>query len=195
MNKSKYPVRKLAICGLARSGKDSAADYLVEKYEFTKFAFADDMKRLLHDLFPAIPQIPKPRRAYQIFGEGLRNLDLPGASDVWIDACLSKVNTHVWWHSEVDDRGANVVITDLRLPTEYARLKDEGFTIIRVTASLAERVKRAEIAGDAFEMADLEHKTESYVDGFDCEYDVENDGSLDDLKAKVDVIVADLSKN
>jgi dephospho-CoA kinase len=186
---SKYPIRKIAICGRARSGKDTVANYLEETYAFTKFAFADDMKQLLHKLFPHISDQPKPRRAYQVFGEGLRNLDLPGADHVWIDACMRKVNAHLWWHSEVDNRGANVVITDLRMQLELDYLRANGFTLIRVTAPDEDRIWRAKLSGDDFNEADLEHETESHIDGFAVDYTIENSGTIDDLKRKVDEIM------
>lgn len=186
---STYPIRKLAICGRIRSGKDTAASYLEEKYGFTKFAFADDMKRLLHELFPHIPSDPKPRRAYQVFGEGLRHLDLPDANLVWINACMRKVNTHIWWHSEVDNRGANVVITDLRTELEYDHLRANGFTLIRVTAPDDVRIARAIEANDDFTVHDLTHETEREIDGFEVDAEIINDGSVDELKRKIDEIL------
>jgi dephospho-CoA kinase len=190
LDMSKYPVRKIAICGRARSGKDTVANYLEENYAFTKFAFADDMKQLLHKLFPHISDRPKPRRAYQVFGEGLRNLDLPGAEHVWIDACMRKVNAHIWWHSEVDNRGANVVITDLRMQLEYDYLRANGFTIIRVNSPEENRMTRAKLSGDDFTSTDLEHTTELDIEGFLVDAEIVNDGSLDDLKAQIDGLMA-----
>lgn len=187
-----FSVRKLAIVGAARSGKSTVGDYLTERYGFQQFAFADRLKRMMHELFPNIPQEPKPRRAYQVFGEGIRNLDLPGAEDVWINACLHVVEAHIWWHSEVDARGANVVITDLRSPREYARLRAEGFTIIRVVAPEALRIERAQLAGDDFSKADLSHATEQYVDRFDVDYEIVNSGTVAELKAKVDAIMYEM---
>lgn len=184
-----YPVRKIALTGHARSGKDTVGQYLVDQYGFKRFAFADEMKRLLHELFPQIPSDPKPRRAYQVFGEGLRNLDIPGAKHVWINATMRQIETYIWWHSEVDERGANVVITDLRTPLEYERLRAEGFTIIRVKAQSALRIARAQQAGDDFSLEDLTHDTESHIDSFSPDYEVVNDGSVDDLKAQIDAIM------
>jgi dephospho-CoA kinase len=190
---SKYPIRKLALTGRIRSGKDTVADYLAEKYAFEKFAFAGAMKFYLHRLFPHIPSDPKPRRAYQVFGEGLRNLDLPGAADVWVDACLRQVDAHTWWHAEVDERGANVVITDLRTPREYERLRAEGFTIIRVTAPDQLRMDRAVEAGDDFTVHDFAHETELHVDSFEVDYEIVNDGTVEELKAKVDEVIAKIN--
>ncbi|AZU61048.1 dephospho-CoA kinase [Neobacillus mesonae] len=184
-----YPIRKLAICGRARSGKDEIGKYLAEKYAFRRFAFADEMKRLLHDLFPQIPDNPKPRRAYQVFGEGLRHLDIPGAESVWINRCLRLADAYIWWHSEVDNRGANVVITDLRTQLEYETLRANGFTIIRVTAPEEDRIARAKAAGDDFTLRDLTHETEIAIDSFNVDAEIVNDGSVDDLKAKIDEII------
>ncbi|CAM3635854.1 hypothetical protein [Mesobacillus zeae] len=190
----KYPIRKIALAGAARSGKDTIADHLVERYGFARFAFADEMKRLLHEIYRDVPKSPKPRRACQVFGEGLRNLDIPGARHIWINACMRQVDAHIWWHSEVDERGANVVITDLRTPLEYERLRAEGFTIIRIKAPSALRIARAQQAGDAFSLEDLTHETESYVDTFDAEYEIINDGTLDDLYTQVDEVIAKIKE-
>lgn len=185
----KYPVRKICLTGHARSGKDTVGQYLVDQYGFKRFAFADEMKRLLHELYRDVPQHPKPRRAYQVFGEGLRNLDIPGAKHVWINATMRQIDTYIWWHSEVDERGANVVITDLRTPLEYERLRQEGFTIIRVKAQSALRIARAQQAGDDFSLEDLTHDTESYVDSFLTDYEITNDGSVEDLRRQIDKIM------
>ena len=188
-----YPVRKIAICGHARSGKDTVGQYLVDQYGFKRFAFADEMKRLLHDLYRDVPQHPKPRRAYQVFGEGLRNLYIPGAKHVWINATMRQIDTYIWWHSEVDERGANVVITDLRTPLEYERLRENGFTIIRVKAQSALRIARAQQAGDDFSLEDLTHDTESHIDSFSPHYEVVNDGSIEELKRQIDAIMAQIN--
>lgn len=188
-----YPIRKVAICGHARSGKDTVGQYLVDQYGFKRFAFADEMKRLMHELYRDVPQNPKPRRAYQVFGEGLRNLDIPGAKHVWINATKRKIDTYIWWHSEVDERGANVVITDLRTPLEYERLRAEGFTIIRVKTQSALRIARAQQAGDDFSLEDLTHDTEAHSGHFDVQYEVVNDGSVEDLKRQIDAIMAQIN--
>jgi hypothetical protein len=41
----------IGISGLAGSGKDTAADVLVGRYDFTKVSFADPMKKIARDVF------------------------------------------------------------------------------------------------------------------------------------------------
>ena len=41
----------IGLCGLAGSGKDTAADFLVERMGFAKISFADPMKRFCREVF------------------------------------------------------------------------------------------------------------------------------------------------
>ena len=41
----------IGICGLIGSGKDTIADYLVEKHNFTKMSFADKLKDAVSQMF------------------------------------------------------------------------------------------------------------------------------------------------
>jgi len=41
----------IGLCGLAGSGKDTCADFLVRDHGFTKVAFADPMKRICRDVY------------------------------------------------------------------------------------------------------------------------------------------------
>lgn len=56
--KAKRPgERIIGICGPSRSGKDTAADYLVSKYHLWKLSFADSFKRFLHSVFSFKPSV------------------------------------------------------------------------------------------------------------------------------------------
>jgi hypothetical protein len=81
------------------------------------------------------------------------------------------------------------VITDLRQPNEFEWAIYNGFTLIRVNSSFDERLERARLAGDDFVESDLLHSTEQYIDGFGADFDIDNDGTVDDLKRKVDEIL------
>ena len=176
-------VIKIALCGRLRSGKDSVADRLWFEHGFeTPKAFGSPVKYYADKIYAHTPKEfdGKQRKLYQFFGEALRQYD----PSVWIRHMEFSVNMAL---NEKSTKG--IVISDLRLPLEYEWARANGFIIVRVTAPLEARVKRAEIAGDAFELADLEHDTEGYVDGFDVDYEIVNDGNLADLHAKVDEVM------
>ena len=180
---------KIALCGRMRSGKDSIAAYLIEKHGFVRFAFADELKRICRELFPdRFVAGSKPRTLLQGVGVAMREFD----PDVWVNATMREIARYqretdrTLWHRP------NYVITDLRFPNEYERLRAEGFVIIRVVADNGTRYLRMIDAGDTFTAADLEHETERHIDTFAVDYEIDNNGSLAELYAKVDEIMADI---
>ena len=184
----------IAITGKMRSGKDVISRYLCEKYGYTKFAFGDELKRYADELF-GVHGGGKRRELYQWFGQTMRERD----PDIWVRKCFSKIQM---FRESVDRLRSRYpeecpflpVITDLRQPNEYEHCRAEGFVIIRVTAPEGLRIQRAVESSDVFEYADLRHDTESHVDSFDVDYEIHNGGSLDDLYAQVDAVMAEISR-
>jgi dephospho-CoA kinase len=171
---------KLAITGKLRSGKDTAASYLVTYYDFQPFAFGDELKQAFHRAFPSVPAEPKPRALYQKFGQWARE---SLGDDVWITHCFRKVEFY---------GSARVVITDVRQLNEYEALIEAGYTIIRINAPDDLRMKRAIDAGDDFTVHDFVHETELNVDTFAVDYEVCNDGDTLALAKQLDAIMAEL---
>lgn len=172
----------IALCGKLRAGKDVAADYLVRQYGYARFAFGDELKRYANELFDVPPGV-KDRALYQWFGQTVRQRD----PDVWVRKCFRRIDGSARFVDGVLPFRA--VITDLRQPNEYARCRAEGYVIIRVTAPDGIRVQRAVDAGDAFTADDLTHETESHVEGFAVDYEIENGGALADFYAQIDAIM------
>jgi dephospho-CoA kinase len=173
-------VVKLALTGKLRAGKDSVADYLVDRYGFRRVAFADALKRFAHEIFPWVPETPKPRALYQSLGQAVRTVD----ESVWVRHALAEVD-------RLTAQGYSVVVTDLRQPNEFEALRAAGFTIVRVTAPDEVRIARALAAGDDFTVHDLAHETELHVDAFAVDYEIDNSGSLEWLQTQIDVLLAD----
>lgn len=134
----------IGISGKKRSGKDTAASYLVEKLGFTRLAFADKLRAVAlgTDPFVCVPTgdepfqvkyerlarvvekrgwekakaIPDVRRLLQRIGtEGVReNLGY----QTWIDAAFADVGA-----------GERYVFTDCRFPNEAEAVKARGGTV------------------------------------------------------------------
>lgn len=173
---------KIGLTGKMRSGKDTLADYLVENYGFTKFAFGDALKRYVHEIFDVNPN-EKPRDIYQRFGQYCRAID----EDVWVRKCFQSIA-----ESDRGNRVLRPVITDIRQPNEYARCRAEGFVIIRVKADDSVRLERAREAGDKFDEESLNHETERHVDGFEVDFEIDNNGTWRGMAEQVDVIMREL---
>ncbi|WP_366560715.1 dephospho-CoA kinase (plasmid) [Bacillus pumilus] len=177
---------KLAITGKLGAGKDVAVDYLVAMYEFFPFTFSAKGKALFYELFPELRGDAKQRQPMRDFINGITELDVPGAKDVWVDYLFRRIEDHENLRCCRDSR---ILITDIRKPVEYERAKAEGFTILRITAPYETRFDRAKRRGDKFKADDLNHPTETALDGFEVDYEIVNDGSLDDLYARLDEIM------
>jgi dephospho-CoA kinase len=178
-------VVKIALTGKLRSGKDTVAHHLYIKYGFNRVAFGDALKHNAHETFPWISQSTKPRALYQQFGQLMREID----PDVWIKHAERAVNGAIDFRVNTGAERVGVVITDLRQPNEWQWAKDNGFTIIRVTAPDEVRIGRAIAAGDDFCENDLEHETEKAIDEFEVDAEIVNNGTVEELQSKVDSVV------
>jgi dephospho-CoA kinase len=171
----------VALTGKFRSGKDAVGAYLAHRYGYARYAFGDELKADFHRRYPEIPRNPKPRLGYQAHGQLMRAYI---GEDVWVAKCFAMIDADAIFAT------LPVVITDLRQPNEFSALKAAGYVVIRVNATEETRIKRATASGDAFDTATLTHDTESHVDTFAADYDVSNDGTLAELYAQIDAIMA-----
>jgi dephospho-CoA kinase len=173
---------KIGICGHMRSGKDTVADYLQEKYKFQRFAFGTGIKETINQLFPDQLQNGKPRTLMQQLGQGMRQID----PDVWVKYFDRQVQANTTMDT-------NVSCTDLRQPNEYKYLVEQGYTIIRVTAPLERRLEHIKAAGDNFTMQNLLHETEKHIELYEVDFEIANDGTLEDLYQKIDNLISSIT--
>lgn len=182
---------RIALCGKIRSGKDSVADYLCRNHGFQKFRFGDGIRRVCHILYNVAmnkAKTGKPRALLQGIGQALRQYD----PDVWLNYCLYEIANYEIAHYEITNYGnripdAKVVISDLRQPNEFERVRREGWFTVRVSAPDELRIERARAAGDNFTLDDLNHETERHVDGFPVDLEIVNDGTIERLFAKTEI--------
>src|SRR5699024_4309884 len=88
----------------------------------------------------------------------------------------------------------DIIVRYIRKTNEIEWARNNGFTIIRVTADDETRLQRAQEAGDNFRAEDLRHETELYVDSIEADYDIWNGEGVseDDLRRKIDEILAEI---
>lgn len=181
--------KKVAITGKARSGKTELSHYAWMLYGFKEFDFSAVLKDEFHRLFPHIPRDPKPRAYYQKFGQWLREID----PDIWVKMTMGNVHKYCFEDSlnKVNHK-PKLLVNGVRQPNEYQQLLEEGFILIRVNASDDLRIGRAYNVGDVFTEEDLSHETESHIDAFEVDYEINNVGSIGEMYNQFDVIMREL---
>lgn len=194
---------KIALTGKMRSGKDTVygilkdeieSPSLGDKAQVTQYTFGGQLKHFAHELFPDKLSKGKPRKLYQEFGQLMRQID----PNVWVNQVHKKISQVEDYAVFVDEHNSIVVsiITDLRQPNEYKYCRDNGFHIIRIKASDKTRMARMKAEGDNVSLGDLQHETETYVDSYGVDYEIDNDSlsssSIYSIELQVEKIVADI---
>ena len=181
---------KIALTGRMRVGKDALAEYAIEKYGFTRFAFGDGIKESCFKMFPDKMKKGKNRSILQKFGQLMRyEFD----ENVWINYCFNQINADAKKRKESKFSTLNAIITDLRQPNEYQKCKEEGFVIIKVHTDDDIRLERMNAKGDNFTMDDLQHDTESHIDGFYADYIIYNNGTIEEMIGQFNEIMSELA--
>ena len=124
----------LGLAGYARSGKDTVAEYLVEKYGFVRMAFADPMREALLRLDPNINlagmSVPL---SMAVRGMGWETLKEDSQE---VRQLLQRMGTEVgremfgehFWvdyaiNAAVDSGHERIVFSDVRFPNEVSGIK------------------------------------------------------------------------
>lgn len=174
---------RIGLCGKMRSGKDTVADYLFYEHGFElPAAFGNSLKYYAHLIFPDVPKNPKPRELYQ-FMNFMRDYD----PDVWVKHLANYVEVIAGYRGTT-----GIVVSDARQANEVAWLRDNGFTIVKVESDEITRMERILAKDETVGEEVLRHNTELFVDEIEADYTIPNFGTLDELYAKVDELVAEL---
>lgn len=180
----------IGLSGWARSGKDTAADHVVEKYGYTKFSFASPMKEAMYRLNPRITVNETPNTALRVgidvYGwEGLkeRSPDVRGllqrfgtevgremfGEDFWVNYALDSIPD-----------GAKAVIADVRYPNEADAIRKLGGKVVRVR-------RNGVVAAN-------EHPSESALNDYEFDLVLDNDKDIGALHLLVDSVIEGLGK-
>lgn len=181
-------MHNVAFMGKARSGKDTAAAYLVRSRSYTRLAFADPLKEMALRVDPFVykdedqdmwrlsevvsghgweyakDMFPEVRRILQHLGQAQREFD----EDYWVNALRRKLNSAEAWNMPV-------VVTDVRYLNEARMLRARGFRLVRI-------IRDGATAGGTA----AAHSSETELDTFAADLDIYNTGSLDFLYRSIE---------
>lgn len=175
---------RLLLVGQAGAGKDTVADYLAAKYGFTRYAFADKLKQIARELFPAAFTGGKPRSLLQNIGTYMRQED----PDVWVNYLLQRITA---------EDPMRAVITDCRYRNELTICRSRGFIPVLISCPEDVRRERLEARGDSSLTAEqASHPSENDVFAFlehnPPEHVLDNSGSLENLHRQIDELMTEL---
>lgn len=175
----------IGLTGLARSGKDSIAKYLWAQHEYTRIAFADPLKMAAQHIFGLTDE--------QTWSDDLKAvvIDYWGMSPrqmfqkLGTEAIKGTFGANTWakrWELSYGPFALtdDVVVPDVRTDVEAALLRYYGGVIIEVSR------KSAGLSGD-----EGSHSSESGLSTF-AEFEITNDGTMQDLHEAVDAILGKL---
>lgn len=170
---------KICFIGKMRSGKSEAINYLKKKYDVEVVDFGDSLKEVIKIVYPR--KCGKPRALLQQVGQHMRKLD----EDIWLYSVDKKINN--------SDKKI-IACASCRQQNEYDYLNKMAFLFIKVVCKDSLRIKRAEDAGDSFDLKDFIHETEVQIDNFDCQYVLYNDEDLKSFHEQIDNIMEHITK-
>lgn len=185
----------IGVCGRKRHGKDTVGRMLAEHFGFMGAAFADPIKRIAMDVYGLTYNQcygdlketlderwgTTPRRIMQDIGESARGIH----PETWVRGTLSLIadgsrGEPVQLHSYDIEGFAPAVshlnrwaITDCRHPNEAEAVRRDGGKILKVVRPGADT-------------GVLEnHPSETGVDLIEPDFEIVNNGTLDDLRSRV----------
>jgi hypothetical protein len=194
----------IGICGFQSSGKDTIADYLIKEHGFIKMSFASKLKDIIAIMFGwprdklegltkedrewreqvdywwsktlKMPQLT-PRYVMQYFATDLfRNKFHP---DIWVKIVENELN-------KLLEQGTNqnIVISDCRFENEINMIIRLGGKIIQVYRDPPYWFHKYRQGENPNEIRYI-HRSE--IEWIRCyrDYDVENDGTIEELHQKI----------
>jgi len=174
----------VGIAGLPRTGKDTIAEYLEDRYGFEVTSFARPLKEATKALFhlddfeafdDAVKDMPiqpwnlSPREMWCALADGVK---YRFGDDIFVK---------LWAHQVMLGDADNIVVSDVRYEAEADMVRKMGGKIIHLSRPDAPR-----LAGQI-----AQHSSNKGIEVKVGDYVLSNDGSLDELYGKVDDILED----
>jgi hypothetical protein len=164
----------VGIAGKVFSGKDTIGKYLCENYNFTRDAFADDLKKFAIEFFGFSKEqvfnekSPEVREILIAIGTMFREKI---AEEYWVDRVLFRHNLLISRSEKV-----RTVITDVRFPSEVSAIRSAGGIVIKV--------ERPNAPKNESEVSRLQE--EKYTAPIKGDFLIYSKGSIEDLHKIID---------
>lgn len=196
----------VGLVGFIGAGKGTVADLLVQRHDFEKESFANSVKDAVSVIFgwnrallegdtpdsrdwreqddeywsKKLGKPFSPRLALQLMGtEAGRDVFHP---DLWVHTAIRRCE-NAPWH--------NYVIADVRFPNEINAIREAGGVIARIKRGPEPEWYDAAYAvnmGKTVEPPDVHFSEWAWI-GSDVDFEISNDGSVEELIEKVDLLV------
>lgn len=209
----------IGFVGFIGSGKDTAADYLVNFHEFRRDSFANTLKDAVAAVFGwdrvLLEGRTKQAREWreQVDPWWADRLGMPHLTPRWIlqywgtEVCRTGFHDDMWIASlenKMRRTSDNIVISDVRFPNEIKAIHSAGGIVVRVKRgddpewyAAAESMNRGpngnlNWAISKKKIEDLGiHASETAWVGQPIDYIVDNNGTIDDLFSQIKNLVSD----
>lgn len=197
----------IGICGFIGSGKDTAADYLVNFHEYRRESFAGTLKDAVAAVFgwdrTMLEGKTKESREWreQVDPWWAARLNMPHLTPRWVlqnwgtEVCRRGFHDDMWIASlenKLRLSQDNVVISDCRFPNEIAAIRSQGGKIIWIQRGNLPGWYDTAVAankGDPVAQEDLAeqgiHASETSWVGTEFDEVIDNNGSIADLYEKL----------
>lgn len=208
----------IGICGFIGSGKDTAADYLVNFHEFRRESFAGILKDAVSAVFGWDREMLEGRTRQsrewreQVDSWWGQRLNIPELTPRWVlqywgtEVLRRGFHDDIWiagLENKLRTSSDNVVISDCRFPNEIRAIKNQGGRVIWVQRGTLPEWHEYAVAvnkgpghiGWALGKERLGkykiHASETSWVGTDFDAVIDNNGSLDDLYNQIKNLVQD----
>jgi hypothetical protein len=203
----------IGVCGFIGSGKDTVADYLVNFHEFRRESFASTLKDAVAAVFgwdrTLLEGRTKEAREWreQVDPWWAERLAIPTLTPRWVlqywgtEVCRRSFHDSIWIASlenKLRNSKDHVVISDCRFPNEIKSIKESGGKIVWVKrGNLPVWYNLALSANQGHNLASQElkhlkiHASETAWVGTEFDYELDNNGTIDQLFTKVKSLAED----
>jgi hypothetical protein len=199
----------IGFVGFIGSGKDTAADYLVNTHGFRRDSFANTLKDAVSAVFGwdrvLLEGRTKEAREWreQVDTWWAERLNMPKLTPRWVlqywgtEVCRDAFHDDIWIASlenKMRKTTDNIVISDVRFPNEIKAIHNAGGIVVRVKRGEDPEWYDAAVSANAgpngnatwslskAKLAQLKiHASETAWVGIDVDSVVHNDSSIDDL--------------